>query len=184
MSAKKKTAVAAAADLALGDNIVVSGKTVTQVIEAIRMDSAATKKWVAAADLLFADGVTVDYMEKHDDARDKFKKGVVYMSFTPTERGIYERPVHSLTDEQRVTRRWVQTEMGSRYGKVMRYLARREIEETLTDDERGARKVASMGSRLKKALGDWITKIEKAEKVDFSAVEMIKALKAAQALIK
>jgi hypothetical protein len=54
----------------------------------------------------------------------------------------------------------------------------------MTDDERGARKVADMGTRLKRDLTRWIEKVEKAEAVTFSATQMLQHLRAASALIK
>jgi len=180
----KQNEVAQAASVALGGNITLSGGTVTKVIDVIKNDVGVQKKWVAAADALRADGVTSKFLTENQDARDAFKKSVVLMTFTVLERSILEKPVHALSDEQKVTRRWVQQQIGNRLDKVIKHIERAEKEEEMSDDERGARKVASIGARLSKDLTRWIEKIEKAEKVDFSATEMVKALKAAKALIK
>lgn len=179
---KKQTPVAAA--VTLGANVTLSSSTVTSVVGAINADVVTHKKWVAAADALRADGVTSQFLTDNQEARDTFKKKVILLTFTKLEQALLEKPIHALNDEQKVTRRWVQQQMGDRLSRVMKYIARAEREEEMTDEERGARRVATMGARLKKELTRWIDKIEKAEKVEFSAVEMIKALKAAQALIK
>jgi hypothetical protein len=100
------------------------------------------------------------------------------------EQAIYAKPVTALSDEEKVTRRFVTTEMGSRLGKVIRHVAAAEKEEMMTDDERGARKVADLATRLKRDLTAWIDKVEKAEAVTFSATQMVKHLKDAAALIK
>jgi hypothetical protein len=67
---------------------------------------------------------------------------------------------------------------------VIQHVRKAEQEEQMTDDERGARKVADMGTRLKRDLTRWIEKVEKAEAVTFSATQMLQHLRAASALIK
>ena len=94
------------------------------------------------------------------------------------------KPVHACTDPERVTRRWVQQQTGSKFARVVSYLVKAEKAEEMTDEERGAKARASIGTRLRKDLTAWVDRIEKAESVDFSAVEMIKALKSAIVLIK
>ena len=159
-------------------------ETVTVTVETLKADNAVLKKWKKTADLLRGDGVTSDLLLNDAEYRAAFKKEVVLLSFTKIEQAIYAKPTTSLSDEEKVTKRFVTTEMGSRLAKVARYVKKAEEEEVMTDDERGARKVADMATKLKKDLAVWIEKIEKAEAVTFSATQMIKHLKDASALIK
>jgi hypothetical protein len=68
--------------------------------------------------------------------------------------------------------------------RVAQYVKKAEEEEALGDDERDARRVASLETRLKRDLVKWIDKVEKAEAVTFSATKMLELLKAASAMLK
>jgi hypothetical protein len=162
----------------------LSEAVITGGIDVLRADRNVAKKWLAYADLMRSEGITADLMRDDKDFRKDFLDQVVMLSFTKTEQSIYATPSLGLSEEQKVTKRWVTTERASRYGKVVRHLAKAEAEEAMTDDERGARKVASLAARLKADLERWIGKVEKAEAVTFSATQMVKLLKDASALIK
>ena len=164
--------------------IVLTAECGSVVVDTLKADNGVQKKWKKAADMLRAEGVTADILSNDKEMRDYFKKEVVLLSFTKLEQAIYAKPVTALSDEEKVTRRFVTTEMGSRLGKVIRHVAAAEKEEMMTDDERGARKVADLATRLKRDLTAWIDKVEKAEAVTFSATQLVKHLKDAAALIK
>ena len=164
--------------------VTITDETVSTVVDVLKADAGVQKKWKKAADSLRADGVTGEMLESDADFRKTFKVGVVLLSFTKLEQAIYAKPTTSLSDEEKVTRRFVTTEMGSRLGKVTRYVKAAEKEESLTDDERSARRIAELAIRLGKGLDYWIGKVEKAAAVTFSATQMIQHLKAARALIK
>lgn len=162
----------------------LTAEAVAVTIETLKADAGVQKKWKKAADMLRAEGVTSEALTNDKEYREAFLRDVVMLSFTKIEQTIAAKPLTACSDEDRVTRRFVQTERNSRLGKVVRHIKKAEDEETMTDDERGARKVADMATRLKKDLAVWIEKIEKAEAVTFSATQMIKLLKDASALIK
>lgn len=164
--------------------INIAAATVNFVVETLKAEAGVQKRWVKAADMLRADGVTSDVLTKDDEFRKMFKTSVILLSFTATEQKIIAKPHTSLTDEEKVTKRWVQQQMGTRLNRVAQYVKKAEDDEAMTDDERGARKVADMATRLKRDLTAWIDKVEKAEAVTFSATEMVKYLKSAAALIK
>jgi hypothetical protein len=164
--------------------LTLTADAVSITVETLKADNAVLKKWKKAADILRSEGVTAEKLTNDSEYRSAFKTQVVLLSFTKLEQAIYAKPTTSLSDEEKVTKRFVTTELGSRLGKVARHVNKAEQEEAMTDDERGARKVADMATRLKKDLAVWIEKIEKAEAVTFSATQMIKHLKDASALIK
>lgn len=157
---------------------------VSTVVETLKAEAGVAKRWVKSADMLRAEGITSEALNNDKELRDAFKRDVILLSFTKAEQAIKAKPQTALTDEEKVTKRWVDQQIGSRLNRVIQHVAKAEKEETMTDDERGARKVADMATRLKRDLSAWIDKIEKAEAVTFSATQMIQHLKAASALIK
>jgi hypothetical protein len=157
---------------------------VTTVVETLKLQGSVDKKWVKTADMLRAEGITSEGLNNDKELRDGFKRDVVLLSFTKTEQAIMAKPQTALSDEEKVTKRWIQQQVGSRLNRVIQHVAKAEAEEAMSDDERGARKVADLATRLKRDLTKWIDKVEKAEAVTFSATQMVKALKDASALIK
>lgn len=164
--------------------LALSVECISTVVETLKADATVQKKWVKTADALRAEGVTSDFLSNDTEYRDAFKKDVILLSFTKTEQAIMAKPTTSLSDEEKVTKRWVQNQTGAKLVQVTKYVRKAEQEEMMTDDERGAKKVSDMATRLKRDLTAWIDKVEKAEAVTFSATEMVKFLKSASALIK
>jgi hypothetical protein len=162
----------------------LSAECISTVVETLKAEAAVQKRWLRSADMLRAEGVTSDTLENDKEYRDAFKKNVILLSFTKTEQAIMAKPHTSLSEEERISKRWIQQQMGARFTRVEQYVKKSELEEMLSDEEREARKVASLETRLKKSLTDWIDKVEKAEAVTFSATQMLQHLKAASAMLK
>ena len=162
----------------------LSAEAITNVVETLKAQGVVDKKWVKTADVLRAEGVTSETLDGDKEYRDAFKKNVILLSFTKTEQAIMAKPATSLSDEEKVTKRWIIQQTGAKLVKVTGHVRKAEQEEMMTDDERGAKKVSDMATRLKRDLTAWIDKVEKAEAVTFSATEMVKYLKSASALIK
>jgi hypothetical protein len=162
----------------------LSAETITTVVDTLKAQGVVDKKWLKTADALRAEGVTSETLDGDKEYRDAFKKNVILLSFTKTEQAIMAKPATSLSDEEKVTKRWIIQQTGAKLVKVTGHVRKAEQEEMMTDDERGAKKVSDMATRLKRDLTAWIDKVEKAEAVTFSATEMVKYLKSASALIK
>jgi len=162
----------------------LTAECVTVVVETLKAEAGVAKRWVKAADMLRAEGITSEALNNDKELRDGFKRDVVLLSFTKTEEAIMAKPQTALNDEEKVTKRWVQQQVGSRLNRVIQHVAKSEAEEMMDDDERGARKVADLATRLKRDLTKWIEKVEKAEAVTFSATQMLQHLRSASALIK
>lgn len=162
----------------------LSETLVAKTVETLKLQGQVDKKWVAVADMWRAEGFSSEMILNDKEVRDSIKKNVILLSFTKAEQAIAAKPHTARSDEEKVTARWVTTETGSRLGKVIRHIKKAEDEENMTDEERGARKVADLATRLKRDLTRWIDKVEKAEAVTFSATQMVKCLKDASALIK
>ena len=157
---------------------------ISNVVETLKAQGAVDKKWLKTADMLRSEGVTSEMLDSNKDYRDWFKKNVILLSFTKLEQAIMAKPTTSMSDEEKVTKRWIIQQIGAKLIKVTSHVRKAEQDELMSDDERGAKKVSDMATRLKRDLAAWIDKIEKAEAVTFSATEMVKHLKAASALIK
>ena len=181
---KQPTKAPTFAAVVLSKNVTLTSEDVGTLVSVIYDDSKLRKRWLAAADTLRAAGVTSEFLSSNAEARKAFMSGVVLLSFTKTEQGIMVKPIDSCSEQEKVARRVIRQEMGAKYASVVKYLVRAERAETMTDEERGAKARASIGTRLRRDLTAWVDRIEKAESVDFSAVEMIKALKSAIVLIK
>jgi hypothetical protein len=163
---------------------VLPVEAISNVVETLKADGAVQKRWLKTSDVLRSEGVTSEMLEGDKDYRDWFKKNVIMLSFTKTEQAIMAKPTTSLSDEEKVTKRWIVQQTGAKLVKVTSHVRKAEQDEMLSDDERGAKKVSDMATRLKRDLTAWIDKVEKAEAVTFSATEMVKYLKSASALIK
>lgn len=162
----------------------LSVECVSTTIDTLKAQGAVDKKWLKTSDLLRFEGVTSETLEGDKEFRDAFKKNVILLSFTKLEQAIMAKPTTSLSDEEKVTKRWIIQMTGAKLVKVTSHVRKAEQDELMTDDERGAKKVSDMATRLKRDLSAWIDKVEKAEAVTFSATEMVKHLKSASALIK
>jgi hypothetical protein len=162
----------------------LTAECVSTVVETLKAEAGVQKRWVKAADMLRAEGITSESLNNDKEMRDAFKRDVILLSFTKAEQAIKAKPHTARSDEEKITARWVDQQIGSRLNRVIQHVKKSEQDELMTDDERGARKVADMATRLKRDLTVWIEKIEKAEAVTFSATQMIKHLKDATALIK
>lgn len=158
--------------------------TIVSTVETLKAEAGVAKRWLKTGDLWRADGFTAEMLESDKELRDYVKKEVVLLSFTKTEQAITAKPSTTLTDEEKVTKRWVIQQIGSRLNKIIQHVRRAEELEMMDDEEHEARRVASLETRLKRDLTKWIEKIEKAEAVTFSAVKMLEHLKNASALLK
>lgn len=165
-------------------NVNITTECKNVVIETLKADAGVQKRWVKAADMLRSEGVTADMLGSDKDFRAQFKEQVVLLSFTKTEQAIMAKPQTSLSDEEKVTRRWLQQQMGNRLARVTQYVAKAEREEELSDEDRGAQRAATLETRLKRDITKWIEKLERQEGTTFPLAEMLKALRTASALIK
>ncbi len=157
-------------------------------IDTFKNEGKQDQRWIRFTDLLIADGVTAEDF-KDSEFSNAFKVAVVLPSFTKQEQGLMSAPVKSLSDEQKITRRYLQQQIGSRVAKVVTHLKRREAADNdAADDSADSTKPKArkndLGAKLKADLIKWIDRVEKAEAVTFSAVKMLEHLRSASALIK
>ena len=104
--------------------------TIKTVIETLRAEAGVQKRWVQSADALRADGVTSELLNNDREFRDGFKRDVILLSFTKSEQAIMAKPQTALSDEEKITKRWIQQQTGSRLTRVIQHVKKAEIEET------------------------------------------------------
>ena len=94
------------------------------------------------------------------------------------------KPHTALSDEQKVTKRWVQQQIGTRLNKVLKYIKAAEAEAQMSDDEREAKAKTTLAERVIRDLNSAKEKVQKATAVTFSATKVIASIDAAIADVK
>jgi hypothetical protein len=168
---------------------VLSESSAKSLGDALNADLTARNKWRKACDALVSDGVTSAMLAKP-------KKGettphemliaqvedVVMSSFTKLEREIYAKEPKVLSDEQKVTRRFVQTEKGSRYNKIVGHMKKHE-----TDEEQKAtgapKAIKGKVDKIKAKLNDAITLAQSLETPAFDVTDFVKEVKLCIAMV-
>ena len=93
-------------------------ETITTTVETLKAEAGVQKRWLKSADMLRADGVTSEALTNDKEFRDSFKRDVILLSFTKTEQAIMAKPQTALSDEEKVTKRWIQQQTGNRLSRV------------------------------------------------------------------
>jgi hypothetical protein len=166
----------------------ISTSVIALGITTFKGESKQDHQWIRFTDGLVAEGITSEDFKDAEFAN-SFKVAVVLPSFTKQEQALMSAPIKSLSEEQKVSRRYLQQQIGSRVAKVVTHLRKREAAEDDTADNTAATakpksKKNDLGAKLKADLVKWIDRVERAEAVTFSAVKMLEHLRSASALIK
>jgi hypothetical protein len=164
----------------------ISTSVITLGINTFKGENKQDHQWVRFTDALVAEGIgSVDF--KDTEFTNSFKVAVVRPSFSKQEQALMSAPIKSLSDDQKISRRYLQQQIGSRVAKVITHLRKRETEEDAADNTVAAKpksKNNDLGAKLKADLVKWIDRVERAEAVTFPAVKMLEHLRSASALIK
>lgn len=168
---------------------VLSESTAKFTVDALNADNVARNKWRKACDALASDSVTSAMLAKpkkgettpHETLIAQVED-IVLSSFTKLEREIYAKEPKVLSDEQKVTRRFVQTERGSRYAKIVRHLKKHESDEELQAS--GAPRVTkSKVEKIKAKLNDAIELAQSLETPAFDVTDFVKEVKLCVAMV-
>ena len=165
----------------------ISTSVITIGINTFKSEAKQDHQWVRFTDVLIAEGITADDF-KDTEFASSFKVAIVLPSFAKQEQALMSAPIKSLSDEQKISRRYLQQQIGSRVAKVVTHLKKREsVDEdaaALSAEAKPKAKKNDLGAKLKADLIKWIDRVEKAEAVTFSAVKMLEHLRNASVLIK
>lgn len=159
--------------------MTLSKETKAAGIQCLRADHTVGKRWIAFSDLLRSEGVTAESVSANGAHREEIKEGIVIPSLSKEAQELLAAGLAGLDDTKKEARRRAGMEIGARLGKIVRHLRAREREE-----ENSPRSGSSLEARLKKDLELMIVKVQRAEKVAFSATHMIRHLTEALALVK
>jgi hypothetical protein len=169
--------------------IVLSQDSSKTLGDALHADNLAKNKWRKACDALVADGITSAMLAKPKkgettphEALISQVEDIVLASFTKVEQDIYAKEPKTLSDEQKVTRRFVQTEKGSRYAKIVRHMVKHESDET--EKASGAtRAIKNKVDKIKSKLNDAITLAQSLETPAFDVSDFVKEVKLCIAMV-
>lgn len=146
----------------------------------MKLDGKALMQWAIASDLLRSEGVTSKSVSAGGAHREEVKEGIVIPSLSAGKQALLSADIRALNAEQKKARRDIMQEIGSKLGKVVRHLRTSEG----LDGERAPRAASTLEATLRKEIEIMIKKVQKAEKVTFSATNMVKHLTEALALVK
>ena len=168
----------------------LSQNTVKQIAKAVSTSISADKTGAIALDALIADG-----FDKPSDFVSPKSKGstvspeefealnsAIVLGFTADVRKVLAKPVKSLNDEQKATRRYWQQQIGARRNDFKRQLTKR-LDADKPSDGAGTRN-RTPDQRIREALTDVLKVCQKADELPFNVNEFAKIVKQALALIK
>lgn len=167
----------------------LSQNTATLVAKAVSSSIRADKAGVAALDALIADGFDkpTDYVSPKSDGStvsvEEFNalNGAIVMGFNADIQKLLEKPVKSLTDAQKTTRRYWQQQIGARRNDFKRQLTKRLDADN--SDGAGSRN-RTVEQRIRDNLNDVIKVCQNAEEATFDITDMVNKVKAALAVLK
>ena len=167
---------------------LMSAQASKAVVDALIAQGKADDKWVKSSDILFAEGITSKILAGAV-YRERFEREVILLCLPKEDQRIWKSIPASLSIEDRDTKEKIQPKLNAKFKLVIDHLKKREKLENQTPEERIAEleaqeKANTLDVKLSKALDEWISKVQEAEEVSFSATKMLEHLKSARALIK
>lgn len=167
---------------------VLSDASSKDLGEALKADNVAKNKWKKACDALTSDGVTSAMLAKPKkgettphEALIGQVESIVLASFSKLEQEIFAKEPKTLSDEQKVTRRFVQTERGSRYAKIVRHMVKYEKDEQ--EPESTPRTPKTKVGRIKANLEKAIELAQSLETPAFDVTDFVKEVKLCVAMV-
>ena len=166
----------------------ISSNIATAIGQFVGASAKADKAKVKTLDVLQAEGlVSTDFIapKKGQDRTlyDSLKAAVV-AGFDAKVQALLLKDTKTLNEDTKKVKREWQQQIGSKMKDLKNGLAKREKVVSEGEGEGEGEGVATFESRLKRDLTKYIAQIEKGEAFEFPAVDMLKYLKSASALIK
>ena len=163
--------------------------TIDRVAKAVATSILADKQGNAAVDALMADGFDkpTDFVSPKSDGStvsvEEFNalNGAIVCGFSAEIQRLLEKPVKSLTDAQKTTRRYWQQQIGAKRNDFKRGMQRR-IDAASPDG--GAQRTRTIDEWFRDMANDGIKKCRNAEEAPFDIADMIKACEAVLKLAK
>lgn len=176
---------------------VITSTIATAIGQFVGASNKADKAKVKTVDIMVSEGITSEMLVAPKDGADPAfydsVKSAVVAGFATNVQALLSKDTKTLSDQGKKDKRYHQQQIGSKIKDLRNALIKRETlakreaqGEDGEDGENGETggNVASFETRLKRDLTKYIAQIEKGEAFQFPAVEMLKCLKSASALIK
>ena len=168
----------------------LSQQTQAAVSKAVSTSIVADKAGVAALDCLIADGFDqpTDFVSPKSEGStikaDEFNalNEAIVLGFAKNVQTLLAKPVKSLTDAQKTTRRYWQQQIGARRNDFKRQLTKR-LDADKPSDGAGSRN-RPLDQRVRDNLNDVIKVCQSAEEATFDVTDMVAKVKAALAVLK
>ena len=164
----------------------LSTQTQTAISKAVSTSINADKAGIAAVDLLIADGFDkpTDYISPKSagctitiEEFNNLNEAIV-LGFAKSVQALLAKPVKSLTDAQKTTRRYWQQQKGARRNDLKRQITKR------LDPVGAGSRNRSPDQRIRDNLNDVIKVCQSAEEPTFNISDMIGKVKEALAILK
>ena len=164
----------------------LSTQTQTAISKAVSTSINADKAGIAAVDLLIADGFDkpTDYISPKSagctitvEEFNNLNEAIV-LGFAKSVQALLGKPVTSLTDAQKTTRRYWQQQKGARRNDLKRQITKR------LDPVGAGSRNRSPDQRIRDNLNDVIKVCQSAEEPTFNISDMIGKVKEALAILK
>ena len=164
----------------------LSTQTQTAISKAVSTSINADKAGIAAVDLLIADGFDkpTDYISPKSagctitvEEFNNLNEAIV-LGFAKSVQALLGKPVKSLTDAQKTTRRYWQQQKGARRNDLKRQITKR------LDPVGAGSRNRSPDQRIRDNLNDVIKVCQSAEEPTFNISDMIGKVKEALAILK
>jgi hypothetical protein len=163
----------------------VSKQVAVVIAAAVAKKLSAEKSTAQVVDALVADGVTPEMMRapKKDGDRTFYGslEGAVIAGFTATAQALLKKETKTLSDDQKVAKRYWQQQIGSKI-KDFRNALQRRIDQGSEGD--GVHNKSTLEGRIRRDLAKYIAQLEKVEQFSGNVVELTKCLKSALAYVK
>lgn len=161
-------------------SVVLSAETKKNLVEALKADDQADKKWVKAADSLKAEGVNFLMLGKDKEggipAVKNQVKAVIISTFSEKEQKLLATETKVLDDFAKTEKRITVQKIGKKLDKVRNHLKPKA--------ERGPIVRKALEDKLSEAWTEQIEMLQKAEDVHFDTVAVQRTLKELIALVQ
>lgn len=163
--------------------IVLSAKSAESITKFVSSSVGTDRAKVSAIDSLRADGVVSDMLAAPAKGADRsFYDGQlkprIILGFTATVQSLLAADTKSLNDDQKMTKRYWQQQVGSKIGDLKSAMLRREAAENSTP-----RQTQTVGDRLRKKIEDLIEQVQKTENGIADPAKVVASLKTAKSAI-
>lgn len=154
-------------------SVVLSADTRKALVEALKAEDLAGKKWVKSADSLRADGVTYVMLGKDKEggipAVKNQVKTVIISTFSDADQKLLATDTKALDDMGKFQKRDLQQTIGKKMSKIVQHLKPKV--------ERGPITRKALEDKLSEAWTEQIEMLQKAEDVHFDTVAVQRMLK-------